>query len=179
VALKPDCDGAYYMLGRAYFASDRWEQAAAIASRAVEASGDDYNVYIPFTNALSRLGRAQAAEELRLQQQATLNRHLETVPEDVRARILRASMYVNSGEREQAVREVRKALELRPDDTNILYNAACVYAALEDKAEALALLRRLKQAGILNVDWARRDPDLACLRQDPEFLALIGDAPQA
>ena len=179
VALKPDCDGAYYMLGRAYFASDRWEQAAAIAGRAVEASGDGYNVYIPFTNALSRLGRAEAAEELRRQQQATLNRHLETVPEDVRARILRASMYVSAGEREQAVREVRKALELRPDDTNILYNAACVYAVLEEKAEALGLLRRLKQAGILNADWARRDPDLASMHQDPEFLALIGGAPPA
>jgi hypothetical protein len=47
---------------------------------------------------------------------------------------------------------------------------------LEEKAEALALLRRLKQAGILNADWARRDPDLASMHQDPEFLALIGGA---
>ena len=77
------------------------------------------------------------------------------------------------------MREIRRALELRPDDTNILYNAACVYGLLEEKAEALALLRRLKDAGILNVDWARRDPDLACLHQDPDFLALIGGAPAA
>jgi len=48
-----------------------------------------------------------------------------------------------------------------------------------EKAEALALLRRLKDAGILNVDWARRDPDLACLHRDPDFLALIGSAPVA
>ena len=97
VALKPDCDGAYYMLGRAYFASDKWEQAAAIAPRAVEASGDDYNVYIPFVNALSRLGRAEGAAELRGMQQQTLRRHLETVPEDVRARILRASLFATHG----------------------------------------------------------------------------------
>jgi hypothetical protein len=50
---------------------------------------------------------------------------------------------------------------------------------LEEKAEALALLRRLKLAGILNADWARRDPDLACLHQDPDFQALLGDAPLA
>ena len=179
VALKPDCDGAYYMLGRAYFASDKWEQAAAIAPRAVEASGDDYNVYIPFVNALSRLGRAEGAAELRGMQQQTLRRHLETVPEDVRARILRASLFATTGDKDQAVREIRRALELRPDDTNILYNAACVYGVLEEKPEALALLRRLKDAGILNVDWARRDPDLACLHQDPDFLALIGSAPVA
>jgi non-specific serine/threonine protein kinase len=177
VALKPDCDGAYYMLGRAYFANDKWEQAAAIAVRAVEASGDDYNVYIPFVNALSRLGREAAADDLRKKQQQTLERHLETVPEDVRARILRASAFATSGEKAQAVREIRKALELRPDDTNILYNAACVYGVLEEKAEALALLKRLKQAGILNADWARRDPDLASLHRDPDFLALVGSVP--
>ena len=174
VALKPDCDGAYYMLGRAYFASDRWDEAAAIAARAVEASGDDYNVYIPFVNAMERLGRTQDSASLRHQQQATLARHLEIVPEDVRARILRASMFASDGERDHAVKEIRKALELRPDDTNILYNAACVYGILQEKAEALALLKRLRQAGILNVDWARRDPDLACLHQDAAFLELVG-----
>ncbi len=179
VALKPDCDGAYYMLGRAYFASDRLEQAAAIADRAIEASGDDYNVYIPFMQVMSRLGRAAVAEEMKRRHHQTLERHLETVPEDVRARILLGNAFASSGDRERAVREIRKALELRPDDTNILYNAACVYGLLEDKGEALALLRRLKQAGILNADWARRDPDLACLHQDPDFLALIGSAPVA
>jgi serine/threonine protein kinase/Flp pilus assembly protein TadD len=177
VALKPDCDGAYYMLGRAYFASDHWEQAAAIADRAIAASGDDYNVYIPLANVMERLGRAEKLDELRRLQRQTLDRHLETVPEDVRARILRASLLASTGDRDGAVREIRKALELRPDDTNILYNAACVYGVLERKADALVLLRRLKDAGILNVDWARRDPDLACLHQDPEFRALLGDAP--
>ena len=174
VALKPDCDGAYYMLGRAYFASDRWDEAAAIAARAVEASGDDYNVYIPFVNAMERLGRTEDSAALRHKQQATLARHLEVVPEDVRARILRASMFASDGARDQAVKEIRKALELRPDDTNILYNAACVYGILQEKTEALALLRRLRQAGILNADWARRDPDLACLHQDAAFLELVG-----
>ena len=168
------------MLGRAYFASDRLEQAAAIADRAVEANGDDYNVYIPFVQVMSRLGREEAAERAARQQQQTLERHLETVPEDVRARGSCArTLFATAGDKEQAVREIRRALELRPDDTNILYNAACVYGVLEEKAEALALLRRLKEAGILNVDWARRDPDLACLHQDPDFLALIGSAPVA
>ena len=53
------------------------------------------------------------------------------------------------------------------------------YGVLEEKAEALALLKRLKQAGILNADWARRDPDLASLHPDPGFQALVGGAPLA
>ena len=47
---KPDCEGAYNVLGRAYFASGRFKEAADLIERAIEANGDDYNVYIPYTN---------------------------------------------------------------------------------------------------------------------------------
>jgi hypothetical protein len=33
---KPDCEGAYNVLGRAYFASDRFEEAALIVEQALE-----------------------------------------------------------------------------------------------------------------------------------------------
>ncbi|TPW04531.1 MAG: TPR repeat-containing serine/threonine protein kinase, partial [bacterium] len=54
---KADCDGAYNILGRALFASDRLQEAAALVDRAMEASGDDYNTYVPYTNVLTKLGR--------------------------------------------------------------------------------------------------------------------------
>jgi non-specific serine/threonine protein kinase len=43
---KSDCEGAYNILGRALFSSDRSQEAAAIVERALEANGDDYNTYI-------------------------------------------------------------------------------------------------------------------------------------
>jgi hypothetical protein len=42
-----------------------------------------------------------------------------------------------------------------------------------EKAEALKLLRRSKEIGYLNPDWASRDPDLTSLRDEPEFQELI------
>jgi Flp pilus assembly protein TadD len=42
---KPDCDGLWNILGRAYFASGRCEEAANLTERALEANGDDYNTY--------------------------------------------------------------------------------------------------------------------------------------
>ena len=54
---KPDCDGAWNILGRAYFASGRYEDAAAAAERAIEFNGDDYNMFIPYEQSLERLGR--------------------------------------------------------------------------------------------------------------------------
>src|SRR5277367_1589594 len=52
---KPDCEGAYTVLARTYFSSGRFQEVADIVDRALQANGDDYNVYIPITNALRRL----------------------------------------------------------------------------------------------------------------------------
>jgi len=72
------------------------------------------------------------------------------------------------------VRELELAVTMRPKDSNILYNAACTYGILGQKLDALALLRRAREAGYGNLEWALRDPDLACLRDDPEFQLLVG-----
>src|SRR5229473_877927 len=173
---KPDCEGAYNVLGRALFASDRLEEAAGLIENALKANGDDYNVYIAYTLVLERLGRTEAARELRQLQLRALEQQLELVPEDVRASILLASNYAFFGRETEAVRELEKSVALRPNDSNTIYNAACTYGILKKKAEALSLLKRAKEIGYANMDWAARDPDLACLHDDPEFQALIGQA---
>ncbi|HEV2348512.1 MAG TPA: protein kinase [Terriglobia bacterium] len=170
---KPDCEGAYWVLGQAYFASDRWQDAAAVAARAIEVSGDDYNVYIPFQLAFHNLGQAEASARLRDQQILVLEKHLEWVPDDVRARVLLACDYAEKGMAESAVRELQRAIVLRPDDFNILYNAACTYAVLGRKAEAMELLKKAQTVGFLTMDWVARDPDLASLHDEPEFQRMI------
>ncbi|HEV2386862.1 MAG TPA: protein kinase [Candidatus Acidoferrales bacterium] len=175
LALKPDCDGAYIALGRALFLSDRFEEAAEIADRAIEASGDDYNVYIPFNMAIERLGRTAQARQLESRLMQALEEQLRHVPEDARAWILIASNNARRGSREPAMRALQKATTLRPSDGIIIYNAACTYGTLGMKAEALALLKRLRGVSSFQMDWAARDPDLACLHGDPEFEQLIAE----
>jgi len=170
---KPDCDGAYNVLGRAYFASGRFQEAADLIERAIEANGDDYNVYIPYTNALDRLGKTEIARRFREMEMLVLERQLEMVPEDVRARILLAADYANVGRADDAIRHAEMAVALRPNDSSVLYNAGCTYGVLGRKAEALAMLRRSKDAGYSNEDWIHEDPDLTCLHDDPEFKLLF------
>ncbi len=173
IELKPDCDNVYNIIGRAYFESDRLEEGAALAERAVEANGDDYNVYIPYSLILTRLGRKDDATRMRALQTKALKQQLEVVPEDARARILLANQYAGFGQKDDAVRELEKAVDLRPTDPNTLYNAACAYGLLLMKSEALAMLKRAFSSGWANPEWAARDTDLVCLHDDAEFKALV------
>ena len=176
---KLDCDGAYWALGQAYFASEHLEEAAAVAERSIEVCGSVYNVYFPFMLVMERLGRNESALQLRHQCVRALERQIELVPEDVRARILLASNYAYFKRGPDATRELQIALALRPKDSNILYNAACVYGLLGNKDEALAVLRKALEAGYSSlITWAARDPDLACLHDDPEFQRLLEEGKQ-
>ena len=171
--LKKDCDGAYNILARSLFESDRWAEALESVHQAIALNGDDYNVYVPFTNMYEGLGRTEDAARLREREIGVLEQQLRDVPEDVRARVLLAADYAATGRHDEAGRELQKAVDLRPHDSNILYNAACTYGVMKRKAEALEMLRRARAAGYVNTDWIRRDPDLACLHGEPEFEKLF------
>jgi serine/threonine protein kinase/tetratricopeptide (TPR) repeat protein len=171
---KLDCEGAWDVLGRALFTADRWKEAAELADRAIEVCGDDYNVYVPYMNALSALGETERVNMLRKKLINTLEHQIDVVPEDVRARMLLANNYAFFGNKNDAAQQLEKAVAMRPNDASTLYNAACTYGLLELKAEALALLSRAIDSGFSDIEWISRDTDLTCLHGDPGFERLIG-----
>ncbi len=176
---KPDCEGSWNILGRAYFSLGRFEEAAALTGRALEANGDDYNTYIPYHQCLESSGQKKDAERIRQRMCGVLRQQLELVPEDVRARILLSSNLAYFGDVEEAVRHLQTAVALRPNDGNTLYNASCTYGILQKKLEALDALKRALAAGYGNLTWAAKDSDLECLHDNPEFQKLVGRSGQA
>ena len=91
IAQQPECEGAHDVLGRAYFASGRYEDAARLAESALEVVSNDYNALIPLINSFERLGRMADAERLRRREMEVLQDQLQQFPDDVRARILLAA----------------------------------------------------------------------------------------
>ncbi|MDH3744254.1 MAG: protein kinase [Acidobacteriota bacterium] len=169
---KRDCEGAYYLLLRALFASGEFQEVANLAEAALDAAGDDYNVYVPIKNSLQALGKEEASKNLRQRRVQAYEAHLREVPEDARARILLSSDYAEEGRAEDAMREADLAMLLRPNEASVHYNAACTLCFLNKKEEAMAAMRKAWHAGFKDADWARRDTDLALLHGEPEFEEL-------
>jgi len=169
LARKPDCEGGYYLLGRALFSLGRFHDIIDIAETAVQMAGEDYNIFTPIGNALGALGKADQMRHWRQRRIQTLETHLRKVPEDVRARVMLSIDYASLDRVDEALRELNLAISFRPDDASVLYNAACAYCTLKMKPEALAALAKARAAGFRDADWARRDPDLTLLQDDPEF----------
>ena len=174
---KRDCEGAYYLLCRALFAAGRYQETLDVAEAAIEASGEDYNVYVPIVNCLRAMGKEEAQRNMRQRRIAALENHLKQVPEDARARILLGGDYAFLGRPDDAIRELNLAVTLRANEASILYNAACLYCSLKRKAEALDALRKAWEAGFRDSVWARRDPDLITLHDEPEFDRLYPEKP--
>jgi len=166
---KRDCEGAFYLLCRALFSAGRFQEVVDIMETALEASGEDYNVYVPIANSLGALGKREAYLNLLQRRMSALENHLKQVPEDARARILLGSDYAEIGRVEDALKELNLAMTLRANEASILYNASCLYAMLKRKPEAIDALKKAWEQGFRDVSHARRDPDLAILHGDPQF----------
>src|SRR5690606_2406513 len=65
----------------------------------------------------------------------------------------------------------------RPEELRVkiwaYYNLACIRAVQGRTDEAIAELGRAVGAGFTDVSWARRDGDLASLRDDPRFARVL------
>jgi non-specific serine/threonine protein kinase len=166
---KRDCEGAYYLLGRALFQAGRHQEVADIADAALEASGEDYNVYVPIMNSLGVLGDTAKLHAVRQRRIQALEAHIKNVPEDARARIQLAIQYGRANRGDDAMREVKLAIVLRPNEATVLYNAACAYCTMNQTEEAIDALKKAWDAGFRDPQWARRDPDLTPLHGHPDF----------
>ncbi|HEX4899428.1 MAG TPA: protein kinase, partial [Pyrinomonadaceae bacterium] len=169
---NPDVDGGYYLLGRALFSAGRYQEVVDMMEEALAHAGENYNTIIPIHNSLGALGKKDALKNFSHREIAVYSAHVKKVPEDARARVLLASNYAMNGRMDEAKREVDMAMILRPDDSMILYNAACLFCAMNNVPDALNAIRKAWESGYRDAVWTRQDPDLELLHGNEEFEKL-------
>ena len=104
---------------------------------------------------------------------AFIEKHLEWNPDDARALHLGAGSLLVLGEEERTKSWLKRALEMNPNDSVLLYNVACNFANMGETEQAIGFLERAVGHGMVSAAWMRNDTDLASLRTDPRFQALL------
>ncbi len=83
----------------------------------------------------------------------------------------------NLGETERAKDLAKRAMLLDPDNLTMRYNFACGFAQIGESEAALELLGPVfERDAAETVNWAKVDPDLNVVRQDPRFTAMMAKA---
>ena len=171
--LDPKLYEAPYFYARAYLAQGMAYEAAPLFERASELRPDDYQARAFLAASYSQQGRIGEASKALRRAITAIEKWLDTNPDDARALNLGATIWSNLGETEKAVEWAKRSLAIDPEDPQLLYNVACVYAIEAQKEDAIKCLERAIDKGYGHREWIQHDPDLNSLRSDPRFKSLL------
>jgi adenylate cyclase len=177
--LDPDHFEGLLLAGWSYMSHGMVERARPILEYAVQRHPQSYMASEYLINCYEMLGHQEDVERMR---QLAFERALEHVRrhpgrEGAHARSILALRLGTMGRVEEGLEQIKRGLEVAPDDGRLHYNAACFYAREGRVEEAV---RELKE-GTRNLssfmgEWPRHDPDMQNLRDHPEFVKMFGAA---
>ena len=98
---------------------------------------------------------------------------LKGKPNIVQALIPLGDAYTKKGLHEKGLTVDRRLARLRPDDETVHYNLACDYSLLQRSDQCITSLRKAIRLGYSDFEHMEHDPDLAFIRQDPRYKALL------
>jgi adenylate cyclase len=174
IELDPTLFEAHHYFGHICIEAGEYERAAAQYEAAATARPDDYQSLVFARQAYRSLGRLDDERSAAARQVAAAERALRADPADARALSLSSGSLVVLGRIDEARTWTRRSCELEPDEPYVHYNAACVLAQLGQVEEALTALESGTENGRLcRPSWVEHDEDLASLRGNPRFEALL------
>ena len=166
VSLVPDDADGYYQ--RAQIKSKLQDLQGAIDdySKAIELNDTYLWAYIKRADRYTAQGRKDAAT-------ADYRKVIDILQEHDVIDITMAYAYQSLGEQEQALAAIAKCIEGAPDSAELYYNISGVYGRMGNTEQALDNLRIALEKGYNSFSFIEQDDDLAALRDNPQYKALI------
>ncbi|UGB37213.1 TPR end-of-group domain-containing protein [Frateuria soli] len=171
--LNPNLLEGCFMYGMICSSMGNFEKAAWLYLRAAEVSPTDYLPLVYLAQAYSEMGRKDDETKTRHRALELIERALGTNPDDARARYMGAASFAALGEKAKAIEWANLALRSSQDEPMVFYNAACTFAVLGEHERAIDLLERAVALGWGDRAWMENDSDLASLRGERRFQALL------
>lgn len=175
VALNPMLYEAYWYFGIMRCEQGNLTEASGLFTKASQIRGDDLQsalmqmtVFSGLELETELLSAAKKAFEI-------ADRRLQLNPEDARAAYIGATALVHLNQTSKALDWGKLAAELDSSDSRSHYNLACLYSSLGQSKTALDHLEQTIRGGRQSrlIVWAKVDPDLSFIRNDPRFGELM------
>lgn len=174
IRLDPTSYEAHHYFGHVCTEAGEFERAAEEYEAAAAVRPGDYQSLVFARQAYRALHRPADERSAAARQAAAAERALHADPTDARALSMSAGSLIVLGRVDEARAWTRRSCELEPDEPYVHYNAACVLAQLGEVDEALVALENGTEDGRLcRPGWVEHDEDLAVLRGNPRFEALL------
>jgi adenylate cyclase len=171
--LNPASYFTFYAWGRHCLATSQDERAVEMFRTAARLAPGEYTPFGMLSYALQKLGHRDQSQEVRAEASRLIERHLQRFPDDDAAMSRGAIIAAWLGQKDRALELIERTVKTRPDGYTGLYNAACACAILGERDRALELLDRAVRHGGGPLRWLETDDDLANLRGDPRFAAIV------
>ena len=98
-------------------------------------------------------------------------------PQTVEERVYAATLALNAGAHEQALRHLQPATDERPDDDHVHYMLAVVHTLRHEGDLAITYLRRAIDLNPDNRTLARQEPDFEPIRRELGFRQAVSPPP--
>lgn len=166
VSLVPDDPDGYYQ--RAQIKSKLQDLQGAIDdySKTIELNDTYLWAYIKRADCYTALGRKDAAT-------ADYRKVIAILQEHDAIDITMAYAYQSLGEQEQALATIAKCIEGAPESADLYYSISGVYGRMGKTEQALDNLRIALEKGYKDLIYIENDTDLAALRDNPQYKALM------
>jgi tetratricopeptide (TPR) repeat protein/tRNA A-37 threonylcarbamoyl transferase component Bud32/TolB-like protein len=172
IQLRPTMS-AYGNLGTAYFYLREYPDAIAAYEKA---RALDEKYFMNWGNVGDALywSPARRAESVAAYKRAIElgQAQLQVNPKDAVTRAFVASYYAMSGDKRPATTELNKALNVAPQDPDVLFRASLIYNQLGDDRQTLDWLKKAVAANFSRTT-VRDTPDFDHLKSNPAFQEII------
>jgi tetratricopeptide (TPR) repeat protein len=175
VQRSPDYYDPYRLLGVISDLTGEYDAALKFYEQCAQLKPYSEEPWMHFDMTFRRKGNKDASDRAKRTLLDLAARKLQVNPDDATTLSRMASPFAYFGEKEKAEAALKRVLEIDPTDGLAQYNCACAYAALGDKQGALTCLRNAIQSGFKAGEWAKSDPDLVPLHDEPELKALLAE----
>jgi len=164
---------SYWILGRIYYETDKDTEAVDLFKKVIELNSDFYSARNDLLMTYEKLGEKEKYNKQLKNLLEVFPLYLSNHPDDARAYMYHAVHLATAGKNNEAKEAGKKALELNPGDSLLLYNAACLYARLGDTKLAANTLKDAVAAGQEDFEWIKRDTDLENIRKESVYIELM------